>query len=40
MAKFEVKNAKKFEELIYEVGDKYGLELNLVGIMRIVETRY
>lgn len=31
MAKFEVKNAKKFEELIYEVGDKYGLELNHVS---------
>lgn len=31
MAKFEVKNTKKFEELIYEVGDKYGLELNHVS---------
>lgn len=31
MAKFEVKNTKKFEELIYEVGDKYGLELNYVS---------
>lgn len=31
MVKFEVKNTKKFEELIYEVGDKYGLELNYVS---------
>lgn len=31
MAKFEVKNAKKFEELIHEVGNKYGLELNHVS---------
>ena len=26
MSKFEVKNTKKMEELINEVGDKYGLE--------------
>lgn len=31
MEKFEVKNAKKFEELMYEVADKYGLELNHVS---------
>lgn len=31
MEKFEVKNTKKFEELIYEVGDKYSLELNHVS---------
>ena len=31
MVKFEVKNTKKFEELMYEVGDKYGLELNHVS---------
>lgn len=31
MAKFEVKNPKKFEELIHEVGNKYGLELNHVS---------
>ena len=31
MAKFEVKNAKKFEGLMYEVADKYGLELNHVS---------
>lgn len=31
MSKFEVKNTKKFEELIYEVGDMYGLELNHVS---------
>lgn len=30
MAKFEVKNTKKFEELINEVGNKYGLELNYI----------
>ena len=30
MAKFEVKNPKKFEELIHEVGNKYGLELNYI----------
>lgn len=30
MEKFEVKNTKKLEELLYEVGDKYGLELNHV----------
>lgn len=30
MSKFEVKNTKKFEELINEVGDKYGLELNYI----------
>lgn len=30
MPKFEVKNTKKFEELIKEVGDKYGLELNYI----------
>lgn len=30
MPKFEVKNTKKFEELINEVGDKYGLELNYI----------
>lgn len=31
MAKFEVKNAKKFEGLMYKVADKYGLELNHVS---------
>ena len=31
MAKFEVKNVRKMEELIYEVGNKYGLELNYVS---------
>lgn len=31
MEKFEVKNTKKFEELMYEVADKYGLELNHVS---------
>lgn len=31
MAKFEVKNPKKFEELMYEVANKYGLELNHVS---------
>lgn len=31
MSRFEVKNKKKLEELIYEVGDKYGLELNHIS---------
>ena len=31
MSKFEVKNTKKMEELINEVGDKYGLELNHIS---------
>lgn len=31
MSKFKVKDEKKLEELIYEVGDKYGLELNHVS---------
>lgn len=31
MKKFEVKNTKKLEELIYEVGDMYGLELNHIS---------
>ena len=31
MSRFEVKNTKKLEELIYEVGDKYGLELNHIS---------
>lgn len=31
MERFEVKNTKKLEELIYEVGDKYSLELNHVS---------
>lgn len=31
MSKFKVKNEKKLEELIYEVGDKYGLELNHIS---------
>lgn len=31
MSKFKVKNEKKLEELIYEVGDKYGLELNYIS---------
>lgn len=31
MEKFEVKNTKKLEELVYEVGDMYGLELNHIS---------
>ena len=31
MSRFEVKNTKKLGELIYEVGDKYGLELNYIS---------
>lgn len=31
MSKFKVKNTKKMGELIYEVGDKYGLELNYIN---------
>lgn len=31
MSRFEVKNVKKMEELINEVGDKYGLELNHIA---------
>lgn len=31
MSKFKVKNEKKLEELIYEVGDKYALELNHIS---------
>ena len=31
MERFEVKNTKKMEELINEVGEKYGLELNHIA---------
>lgn len=31
MERFEVKSTKKMEELINEVGDKYGLELNHIS---------
>ena len=31
MQKFKVKNKKKLEELIYEVGDKYDLALNHIS---------
>ena len=31
MSKFKVKNKKKLEELIYEVGDKYDLALNHIS---------